>query len=86
MRLTRYTDYALRVLIYLGLHSVGAVVRVMEGLDRMADCDACVIAPACGLANALDEAREAFVASLDAVSLEDVGRRGGALRRLVGAD
>ncbi len=138
MRLTRYTDYALRVLIYLGLHcdrlctipeiaraygvsqnhltkvahdlgkagfvesergrlgglrlakpaaaiSVGAVVRIMEGEDCIADCETCVIAPACRLASAFDEAREAFMAILDAVSLADIGRKGGALRRLVHA-
>jgi Rrf2 family transcriptional regulator, nitric oxide-sensitive transcriptional repressor len=136
MRLTRYTDYALRVLIYLALHaerlctipeianaygisqnhltkvahdlgkaglvesargrlgglrlakpaamiSVGAVVRVMEGEGCMADCDTCVIVPACSLAQALDTAREAFMASLDAVTLASVARRGGALRRLL---
>lgn len=138
MRLTRYTDYALRVLIYLGLHAdrlctipeiasaygisqnhltkvardlgkagfvasergrfgglrlakpaaaigVGAVVRAMEGEHCLADCDTCVIAPACGLANALDTAREAFMSSLDALSLSDLSHRGGALRRLLHA-
>lgn len=136
MRLTRYTDYALRVLIYLGLNpdrlctipeiagaygisqnhltkvaydlgkagfvasergrfgglrlakpaaaiSVGAVVRAMEGEGCLADCNTCVIAPACGLANALENAREAFMASLDLVSLSALSRRGGALRRLL---
>lgn len=138
MRLTRYTDYALRVLIYLGLHadrlctipeiagvygisqnhltkvahdlgkagfvesargrmgglrlakpaatiSVGAVVRVMEGEGCLADCETCVIAPACRLANALETARDAFMASLDAVTVASLTRRGGALRHLLDA-
>lgn len=136
MRLTRYTDYALRVLIYLGLHadrlctipeiagaygisqnhltkvahdlgkagfvesmrgrlgglrlarpatmiSVGGVVRVMEGQGCLADCDTCVIAPACRLAHALEAAREAFMASLDAVTVANLVLNVGALRRLL---
>lgn len=138
MRLTRYTDYALRVLIYLALHpdrlctipeiagaygishnhltkvahdlgkagfvesargrlgglrlakpaamiGVGAVVRVMEGEGCLADCDACVIAPACRLANTLETARDAFMASLDAVTVASLTYRGGALRHLLNA-
>lgn len=65
--------------------SVGAVVRIMEGEDCLADCDTCVIAPACGLAIALEAARDAFMSRLDAVSLADISRKGGALRRLVHA-
>jgi Rrf2 family nitric oxide-sensitive transcriptional repressor len=129
MRLTRYTDYALRVLIYLAQHpdrlcaipeiagayavsqnhltkvaydlgkagfvesergrfggvrlarpaaeiSVGAVVRAMEGEECLADCDSCVIAAHCSLSVALDDAHEAFLSSLDKVSIAAVmGRR-----------
>lgn len=129
MRLTRYTDYALRVLIYLGQHpdrlctipeiagayaisqnhltkvaydlgkagfvesergrlggvrlarpaahiSVGAVVRAMEGEACLAGCESCVIAAHCGLAGALDAAHEAFLSSLDKVTIAAVmGKR-----------
>ena len=129
MRLTRYTDYALRVLINLGQHpdrlctvpeiagayaishnhlnkvahdlgkagfivsergrfggvrlarpaaaiSVGAVVRAMEGEACLADCDSCVLAAHCELAAALDDAHEAFLSSLDKVSIAAVmGKR-----------
>jgi Rrf2 family nitric oxide-sensitive transcriptional repressor len=56
--------------------SVGAVVRAMEGEACLAGCESCVIAAHCGLAGALDAAHEAFLASLDAVSVAAVmGRR-----------
>lgn len=136
MRLTRYTDYALRVLIYLALRvdrlcaipeiataygisknhlnkvahdlgkagfvasergrfgglrlarppaaiSIGAVVRAMEGEGCLADCDRCVIAPACGLASALENARATFMASLDAITLAEISRRGDTILRLL---
>ncbi|CAH0302670.1 Rrf2 family transcriptional regulator [Roseomonas sp. CECT 9278] len=137
MRLTRYTDYAMRTLLHLGARpdavcsiaeiaraygisqnhlmkvvnelgragfvtslrgrsggirlarpaagiSVGAVVRHMEGDFDLADCPACVIAPACGLSNVFDEAVRAFLAVLDRASLEDLlGRRAAALRGLL---
>jgi Rrf2 family nitric oxide-sensitive transcriptional repressor len=125
MRLTRYTDYALRMLVYLGLHrerlcpiteianayaisqnhltkvaqdlrkagfvssergrhgglrlarppaaiSVGGVVRAMEGETCLADCGACLLAPRCSLISALSDAHDAFLASLDKVSLETI--------------
>ena len=139
MRLTRYTDYALRVLLHLAVEpdrlasiaaiadrhrisrhhlmkvvndlgrqgfvapvrgrgggirlarpaaaiSVGAVVRAMEPELELADCANCIIAPACGLSDALAEAMAAFLASLDAVTLADLAaRRQGALRTLLAA-
>jgi Rrf2 family nitric oxide-sensitive transcriptional repressor len=125
MRLTRYTDYALRVLLYLGARperlcaiseiagaygvsqnhlmkvvhelgkagylssargrtggvrlarppseiNVGAVVRHTEDGFDLADCGACVIAPACGLTGLLGQAMAAFMAVLDAHTLEDL--------------
>jgi Rrf2 family nitric oxide-sensitive transcriptional repressor len=125
MRLTRYTDYAMRVLIHLGTQpgrvcsiaeiaktygisqnhlmkvahdlgkagyvegvrgrsggirlakapdriGVGDVVRhTEEGFD-LADCNGCVIAPACGLTGILAEALRAFMAVLDRYTLADL--------------
>ncbi|MCV2447184.1 RrF2 family transcriptional regulator [Paracoccus sp. DMF] len=130
MRLTRYTDYAMRVLLYLGRQpdrlcsiaeiaraygisqnhlmkvindlvnagwlasvrgrgggirlarpaeqiSVGAVIRHTEADFDLVGCGSCIIAPACGLTLALDEAMEAFLAVLDRQTLADVlARRG----------
>lgn len=138
MRLTRYTDYAMRTLLHLAARpdaacsigaiagaygisrnhlmkvvnalgragyvqgqrgraggirlarpaaaiNVGAVVRHMEGDFALADCTACVIAPACGLTTVLNEALDAFLAVLDRHSLADlVGSRQAMLRRLLG--
>lgn len=142
MRLTRYTDYAMRVLLYLGTRpdrlcsiaeiagayriskdhlmkvvndlareghvasvrgrfggirlgrpadqiNVGAVIRhTEEGFDlapfpagktapapsgsALVDCGRCVIAPACGLADVLNEALAAFLAVLDRYTLDDL--------------
>ncbi|MBL8548547.1 MAG: Rrf2 family transcriptional regulator [Hyphomonadaceae bacterium] len=129
MRLTRHTDYALRVLTHLAVHPqnfssiaeisaafgisqnhlmkvvqrlaalgyvettrgrngglrlardpgdirVGSVVRETEESLDLVDCGSCVIAPACGLTGALDEALAAFMAVLDRYTLADlIGRR-----------
>jgi Rrf2 family nitric oxide-sensitive transcriptional repressor len=125
MRLTHYTDFALRVLLYLGTHpdrlcpiseiaqaygisqnhlvkvvhdlgkagyvagirgrfggirlarpaeaiNVGAAVRHTEDDFQLADCGSCLIAPACGLSRALDEAMAAFMAVLDGYTLADL--------------
>ncbi|WP_395612104.1 RrF2 family transcriptional regulator [Allosphingosinicella sp.] len=125
MRLTRYSDYAMRVLLYLGARpdrlcaiaeisgayrisqnhlmkvvndlvnagylasvrgrfggirlarppaeiNVGAVIRHTEDSFDLADCGSCVIARACGLTGALNEALAAFMAVLDSYSLEDL--------------
>lgn len=130
MRLTRYTDYAMRVLLYLGREpkrlgsiaeiargyaisqnhlmkvvndlvnagylqsirgrsggirlarppaeiNVGALIRHTEDKFDLVECGSCLIAPACGLTVALDEALDAFMAVLDAYSLADLlARRG----------
>jgi Rrf2 family nitric oxide-sensitive transcriptional repressor len=52
--------------------SVGAVVRHTEDGFDLADCDGCIIAPACGLTGALREALAAFMAVLDRYTLADL--------------
>ncbi len=138
MRLTRYTDYAMRVLLYLGARpealcsiaevsraygisqnhlmkvvndlaregyvasvrgrsggirlgrpageiNVGAVVRHTEDGFDLVDCGGCVIAPACGLTGALDEALAAFMRVLDGYTLADLLARRGDIRGLFAA-
>ncbi len=128
MRLTRYTDYSLRVLMYLAARpdglarigeisaaygisqnhlmkvvqdlvrlgfvtsvrgrnggirlardpaeiNIGAVVRATEDSFQVAPCDTCVIAPACGLKCALEEAVRAFLAVLDTYTLASLPAR-----------
>lgn len=136
MRLTRYSDYALRVLIYLAARpeelsaindisraygisqnhlmkvvsdlagngyvtslrgrkggirlarpakdiNVGDVVRhTEEGFD-LVDCGSCVIAPACGLTGAFQEAVKAFLAVLDRYTLADLATKRSKLRSLL---
>ena len=126
VKLTRYTDYSLRVLLYLGAKgdrlssiadisrayaisqnhlmkvvnnlvqtgyvssvrgrfggirlardpaeiSIGALVRQTEDGFKLVDCVDCIIAPACVLNGALDEAVDAFMAVLNRYSLADLG-------------
>ncbi|TAJ82991.1 Rrf2 family transcriptional regulator [Reyranella sp.] len=135
MRLTRYTDYAMRVLLYLGAQpekvcsiseiaraygisqnhlmkvahdlgkagyvegvrgrfggirlakpaeeiNVGDVVRQTEEGFELVECSTCVIAPACGLTGALDEALAAFMAVLDRYTLADLLKKRSKLMRL----
>jgi len=125
VRLTRYTDYAMRVLLYLGARpdrlcsiaevagaygvsqnhlmkvvndlsragyvatargrfggirlgrdpaeiNVGALVRHSEDGFELVECGHCLIAPACGLTGALNEAMAAFMAVLDGYTLADL--------------
>lgn len=129
MRLTTFTDYSLRVLIYLavrdgqhatireiaetygisrnhlmkvvqelsqkgyvaalrgkngGLHlkkspaeiRIGALVREMENDVALTEClgdnNQCILTPACGLKIVLADALQAFFATLDAYTLEDI--------------
>jgi Rrf2 family nitric oxide-sensitive transcriptional repressor len=141
MRLTVYTDYSLRVLMYVALHperrptigevaasygisknhvmkvvhqlgvagyiatlrgqsggmrlarspqeiSLGEVVRRTEPDLALVPCfdpinAACVITPACKLRRALQQARGAFLAVLDAYSLADLVENRDALRQLL---
>lgn len=134
MNLTAYSDYALRVLIYLNAHrerpepvtiqavanaygiskahlmkvvnqlsqlgyveatrgrggglrlvrpastvNLGEVVRATEPHFNLVECfgpeNRCPIVPACGLRDALQEARAAFLAVLDRYNLEDLSRQ-----------
>src|SRR5437588_999659 len=125
MRFTRYTDYALRVLMHLALDEdrlcsigeiartydishnhltkvvvgltrqgfvvtvrgragglrlarpageigVGAVVRCTEEGFALADCPACLLAPACGLTGVLARATAALLAELDRYTIADL--------------
>lgn len=136
MRLTRYTDYAMRVLLYLGSRpdrlcpiseiakaydisqnhlmkvvndlvnagylegvrgrsggirlampthriNVGELVRHTEGDFDLVGCGSCLIAPACGLTDVLDEALTAFLDVLDRYSLADVLARKGDFSKLL---
>ena len=64
--------------------SVGEVVRHTEAGFDLVDCASCVIAPACALTAALEEARRAFMAVLDGYTLESlVADRRRGLRELL---
>lgn len=140
MRLTDYTDYSLRTLIYLGLNRdrlvtiqdiadaygiskshlmkvvhqlglaglvetirgrsgglrlgmepesihIGAVVRRTEPDFTMVECfdrqiNECILAPSCGLQDVLRQATSAYLAVLDGVTLADLLRNSGSLRKL----
>ncbi|MCG2839851.1 Rrf2 family transcriptional regulator [Sandaracinobacter sp. RS1-74] len=137
MRLTRYTDYAMRTLMHLAQQparlssiseiadahrisrnhlmkvvndlanagyvastrgrnggirlarpaeemNVGAIIRHTEADLALLDCATCRLAPACGLACALDKALKAFLSVLDGYTLADLGSRRGDLGRLLG--
>ena len=134
MRLTIYTDYALRTLMHLAVHrerlvtiqdiadlhgiaknhltkvvhqlgllgvvetvrgrngglklgkepgqiNIGAVVRSTEPDFFMAECfnrarNECVLTPSCVLKGVLSSATAAYLAVLDGVTLEDLGKKG----------
>ena len=69
--------------------AVGEVVRYCEGSMKLVECfdpttSQCRIEPACGLRGVLEEALDAFLASLDRYTLEDlVARRRRPLDRLL---
>ncbi|MGW6448986.1 RrF2 family transcriptional regulator [Lentzea sp. NPDC055074] len=57
------------------LVSVGWLVRELEGAGDVVDCEGdvpCPLAAACRLRRALRQAQEAFYASLDPISVEDL--------------
>lgn len=67
--------------------TVGQVVRRLEPDFDLVPCFAegcCVILPACRLKQALHAAREAFLAVLDATTLEEIARPETQLRGLLG--
>ncbi len=136
MRLTRYTDYAIRVLLHLAAHDdrtvsiqeianaygvskdhlmkvvqelsktgfvaaqrgrggglrlgrpaseirIGDVVRQTEDGFQLVDCGNCKVAPVCGLPRTLNEATAAFLAVLDAQTLDAIVADQAAARRLL---
>ncbi len=55
--------------------SVGAIVRELEGAREVVDCDGadpCPLRSGCRLRSALRRAQEAFYATLDPVTIDDV--------------
>jgi Rrf2 family nitric oxide-sensitive transcriptional repressor len=67
---------------------VGDVVRHMEGNAALVECfpggaGGCRISPSCRLRGALADALEAFFASLDTCSIEDLVRGNAPLRELL---
>ncbi|GLY47904.1 Rrf2 family transcriptional regulator [Lentzea sp. NBRC 102530] len=55
--------------------SIGQLVRQLEGVGDVVDCEGdvpCPLAAACRLRRALRQAQEAFYASLDPLSVEDL--------------
>lgn len=135
MRLTRYTEYSHRVLIYLATHddrpcaiaeiakaydisynhlmkvatglarvgfldavrgrggglklrlapakiNVGEVIRTTEEGFALADCTACIIAPACGLTAILNQGAQAMLKVFDRYTIADLVERRSALGAL----
>lgn len=67
---------------------LGAVIRATEGTPLLAECFAddggnCSIAAACRLRGVFDEANAAFMAVLDAYTLDDLVRRRSRLARIL---
>jgi Rrf2 family nitric oxide-sensitive transcriptional repressor len=67
--------------------SLGAVVRATEDGFDLVECfdpdrNRCVLTPACGLRGPLDQALQAFLATLDRYSLADLVANPGRMRRM----
>ncbi|AXI45579.1 transcriptional regulator [Sulfitobacter sp. SK012] len=69
------------------LISIGDVVRAMKRNDPVVECfgtnKSCLILNACGLRGPLAQAQEAFFATLDSYTLEDVAQPRSALATLL---
>jgi Rrf2 family nitric oxide-sensitive transcriptional repressor len=63
---------------------LGEVVRVTEPDLRPAECEGCLLQPACGLSPVLGEAVAAFLAVLDRYTVADAVARQPDIRALVG--
>lgn len=77
-----------RLIVAPGRINVGAVVRETEENFRLVECfdeasNTCPIAPACGLAPALDEALTAFLSVLDRYTLADFTKSPKKLHKLL---
>jgi len=87
MRLTSYSDYSLRVLMYLAvradavatIESADNAVRPFKKMDLVEcfdpDTSQCRIEPACRLRGVLGEALDAFLTTLDRYTLADLVAR-----------
>lgn len=67
--------------------TVGQVVRTMEPDLDLVPCfgsGSCALLPVCQLKRTLHEAREAFLAVLDATTIADLAQPAGRLRRMLG--
>lgn len=64
--------------------SVGAVIRKTEEGFELADCTACVIAPACGLTAVLAQGTLAMLKVFDRYTIADLVEKRSTLRALLG--
>ena len=77
MRLSEYTDYSLRVLMYCAVHRQ-SLVTVGELADfRLVECfdpqtNACSLSPSCRLRLLFQDGLQAFFAQLDGATLADI--------------
>jgi len=62
---------------------IGDVVRQTEDGFQLVDCGSCKVAPVCGLPRTLNEATAAFLAVLDAQTLDAIVADQAAARRLL---
>lgn len=67
--------------------TVGSVLRTIKETTPVAECfgvhNTCKILPACGLREPLHKAQEAFFATLDAYSLQDIIQQRTQLKQLI---
>lgn len=74
----------LRLAEEAGSISIGSIVRDLEGVREIVECEGsspCPLRHGCGLRSALKTAQEAFLAALDPLTVADVS--GGATRALL---
>ena len=71
MQLTRYTDYSLRVLIYLSVNLDRKVTIKEISTSFKISKNHCTISPVCELQSILGSALNAFLKTLDIYTLAD---------------